>query len=132
MLQDIPNTLTKYKSEYVYLFSVIDKFKNDGYPNDRMYLMPNVVRRFLEIYTLTKLPGNTDEIDNRLRILYPDKITELKILHNFSHFTSFDRITRHNELILRMPDLIDDLYKILDADPQHFQSLKEGIKNDRL
>ena len=131
-LINIPSTLSKYKSEYVYLFSEIDKFKNDGFTGDRLYLMPNIVRRFLEIYTLMKLPGNTDEIDNRIKILFSNRISELKILHNFSHFTSFDRATRHSELILRMQDIIGDLYTILDADPQHFQSLKAGSKNDRL
>lgn len=129
---DIPKSLSKYKSEYVYLFSEIDKFKNDAYPDDRAYMMPNIVRRFLEIYTLMKLPGNTDEIDNRIRILFSERISELKILHNFSHFSSFERITRHSELILRMQDIIDDIYAILDADPQHFQSLKEGIKKDKI
>lgn len=129
---NIPKSLSKYKSEYVYLFSEIDRFKNDGYPDDRAYMMPNIVRRFLEIYTLMKLPGNTDEIDNRIKILFADKIVELKILHNFSHFTSFNGIIRHNELIMRIQDIIDDLYTLLEKDPQHFNSLKEGIKNDRL
>lgn len=125
---DIPKSLSKYKSEYVYLFSEIDKFKNDGYPDDRAYMMPNIVRRFLEIYTLMKLPGNTDEIDNRIKLLFADRIVELKILHNFSHFTSFDRVTKHTELILRIQDVIEDLYKILAEDELHYQSLQEGIR----
>lgn len=125
---DIPKSLSKYKSEYVYLFSEIDKFKNDGYPDDRAYMMPNIVRRFLEIYTLMKLPGNTDEIDNRIKLLFADRIVELKILHNFSHFTSFDRVTRHTELVLRIQDVIEDLYKILSEDAMHYQSLLDGIR----
>lgn len=125
---DIPKSLSKYKSEYVYLFSEIDKFKNDGYPDDRSYMMPNIVRRFLEIYTLMKLPGNTDEIDNRIKLLFAERLVELKILHNFSHFTSFERVTRHSELVLRIQDVIEDLYKILEADVLHFQSLKDGIR----
>ena len=125
---DIPKSLTKYKSEYVYLFSEIDKFKNDNFPEDRVYMMPNIIRRFLEIYTLMKLPGNTDEIDNRIKILFSERLFELKILHNFSHFTSFDRVTKHSELVLRIPDIIEDLYKILDADKVHLDSLKEGIR----
>ena len=125
---NIPKSLTKYKSEYVYLFSEIDKFKNEGFPEDRIYMMPNIIRRFLEIYTLMKLPGNTDEIDNRIKILFSERLFELKILHNFSHFTSFDRVTKHSELVLRIPDIIEDLYKILDADKVHLDSLKEGIR----
>ena len=125
---DMPKSLSRYKSEYVYLFSEIDKFKNDGYPDDRAYMMPNIVRRFLEIYTLMKLPGSTDEMDNRIKILFADKIVELKILHNFSHFTSFDRVTRHTELVLRIQDVIEDLYKILSEDARHYQSLLDGIR----
>ena len=125
---NIPKSLSNYKSEYVFLFSEINRFKEDGYPEDRAYMMPNIVRRFLEIYTLMKLPGNTDEIDNRIKILFADRIVELKILHNFSHFTSFDRVTRHSDLVLRIQDVVEDLYKILSSDTKHFESLKEGIK----
>lgn len=124
---NIPKALSTFKSEYVYLFSEIESFKKDGYPVDRAYMMPNIVRRFLEIYTLIKLPGNKDEIDNRIRILFEDKFGELKILHNFSHFTSLERVTRHSELILRIQDVIEDLYKILEKDATHLESLREGI-----
>lgn len=129
VIENIPKALSTYKSEYVYLFSEIEKFKNENYPEERAYIMPNIVRRFLEIYTLMKLPGNRNEIDNRLKILFEDKFSELKILHNFSHFTSFDRATKHSELILRIRDVIEDLYKILENDTAHLESLREGIKN---
>ena len=54
-------------------------------------------------------------------------ISELKILHNFSHFTSFDRATKHSELVFRIQDVIEDLYKILENDEPHLNSLREGI-----
>lgn len=129
VIENIPKALSTYKSEYVYLFSEIEKFKNENYPEERAYIMPNIVRRFLEIYTLMKLPGNRNEIDNRLKILFEDKFSELKILHNFSHFTSFDRATKHSELILRIRDVIEDLYMILENDTAHLDSLREGIKS---
>ena len=88
--------------------------------------MPNVIRRFLEIYTLIKLPGNKDEIDNRVKILIGD-VNELKILHTFSHFTSFERITQHSALIFRLEDIISDLYILLSKDSTHLSSLYEGI-----
>lgn len=127
VIVNIPKALSKYKSEYVYLFYEIERFKKDNSPEERMYMMPNIIRRFLEIYTLMKLPGNTDEVDNRLKILFDGKI-ELKILHTFSHFTSFERATKHSELILKMPDILNDLYTILNNDPDHLKSLQEGIK----
>lgn len=126
LIQNLPKTLSKYNSEYIYLFSEIDRFKDDHFPEDRAYMMPNVVRRFLEIYTLIKLPGNVDQIDNRIKILVGD-INELKILHNFSHFTSFERATRHTELIFKTEDIINDVYILLGKDEGHLSSLFEGI-----
>ena len=46
----------------------------------------------------------------------------------FSHFTSFERATKHSELILKMPDILNDLYEILNNDPKHLKSLQDGIK----
>ena len=127
IITPMPKAFGKCKSEYVYLFSEIDKFKTGGCQEEDGYLMPNIIRRFLEIYTLIKLPGNRDEIDNRIKILYPN-FDELKILHNFSHFTSFERVVKHSEIIQKLPDIIEDLYKILEQDKKHLDSLYEGIK----
>ena len=126
LIQSMPKSLSKYNSEYVYLFYEIEQFQTDNYPEDKSYSMPNIIRRFLEIYTLIKLPGNTEEIDNRVKILIGD-VNELKILHNFSHFTSFERVTKHNELIFKLEDVITDLFKLLSKDNEHLQSLYEGI-----
>ena len=127
IITQMPKAFGKCKSEYVYLFSEINKFKTGGCQEEDGYLMPNIIRRFLEIYTLIKLPGNRDEIDNRIKILYPN-FDELKILHNFSHFTSFERVVKHNEIIQKLPDIVEDLYKILEQDKTHLDSLYEGIK----
>lgn len=123
---NIPKTFGKYKSEYVFLFSEIYNFHRDGCPEDKSYCMPNIIRRFLEIYTLIKLPGNNDEIDNRIKTLIGE-VSELKILHNFSHLTSFERACKHSELILKIPDIVDDVLVFIKKDVAHFNSLCEGI-----
>ncbi|WP_301380279.1 AAA family ATPase [Bacteroides caecimuris] len=122
----LPKSFSNYNSEYLFLFDEICEFKDKGCPEDRSYLMPNVIRRFLEIYTLIKLPGNKDEIDNRVKLLIGD-VNELKILHYFSHFTSPERITKHTELVLKIPDLVDDLFVLLRKDEVHFNSLLSGV-----
>jgi len=127
IITQMPKAFGKCKSEYVYLFSEIDKYKKGGCQEEDGYLMPNIIRRFLEIYTLIKLPGNHDEMDNRIKILYPN-FDELKILHNFSHFTSFERVVKHSEIIQKLPDIVKDLYKILEHDKTHLDSLYEGIR----
>mgnify|MGYP002521504309 CR=1 FL=1 len=137
LITNMPKCYADYNSEYVYLFSEINKAKvikdglNEGelFPEDNFYILPNVIRRFLEIYTLIKLPGNKGEIDDRIKDLMGDSVNELKILHNFSHFTSFERTTKHNELLSNIPDILDDVYKLLNKDPQHLKSLEEGIQD---
>jgi wobble nucleotide-excising tRNase len=123
---NMPKALSKYNSEYVYLFSEIINYKELGFPVDKGYMMPNVIRRFLEMYTLSRLPGNTDEIDNRVKILI-EGITELKILHTFSHLTAIERMMKHNELLLRIEDIVSDLLLLLSKDPAHLESLYDGI-----
>lgn len=126
IIENIPKSLSKYNSEYVYLFSEIYSFKEENYPENKSYMMPNIIRRFLEIYTLIKLPGNSDEIDNRVKILIGE-VNELKVLHTFSHFTDFQRVTQHNGLIFRLNEIVDDIFTLLNKDPQHYKSLKQGI-----
>lgn len=135
-LINLPKTFSKYNSEYLYLFSEIYSYYKSGCPEDMSYMMPNVVRRFLEIYTRIKLPGNKDEIDNRIKLLMGHGVNELKVLHNFSHFTSLERVLKHSEIILRLPDIVEDLLKLIQRDENHYNSLLEGIevssKDDRM
>ncbi len=124
----LPKSIKSFKSEYIYLFSIIYEFYQSGCSEDNknLILMPNAIRRFLEIYTLLKIPGSTDEVDNRVKLLIGEP-NELKILHHFSHFTSFEKVSRHDELIMKLPDLTSDLITLLEKDPTHFESLKSAI-----
>jgi wobble nucleotide-excising tRNase len=128
IIEKMPSSLASYKSEYIYLFSLIyDFFESDcSIQNPNYILMPNAVRRFLEIYTLIKLPGNKGEIDSRIVELVGD-VNELKILHHFSHFTSFEKATRHDELILRLPEVVADVFTLLGNDMTHYESLCTAI-----
>jgi wobble nucleotide-excising tRNase len=127
-LINLPSSLTSFKSEYVYLFSIIYDFYESkcSEENTHFILMPNAIRRFLEIYTLIKLPGNTGEIDSRVKELVGD-VSELKLLHHFSHFTTFEKATKHDELILRLPELTEDIFILLKKDTPHYTSLCQAI-----
>lgn len=127
-LQILPKSLKKYKSEYAYLFELIYSFYESGCQESdvNLVLLPNAIRRFLEIYTLMKLPHSTDQVDNRIRALYPDH-GELKNLHHFSHFTSFEKLTKHDELLMNIPKAVNELIEILEYDLTHYASLKTAI-----
>lgn len=125
-LDVLPTTLMLYKSEYIYLFSEIYTFYENGCPADFNTLIPNIIRRFLEMYTLTRLPGSCGEIDDRISELVGG-INEIKILHQFSHLNELDRIGKHSELILRISDIINEVFLLLEKDITHYQSLLEAI-----
>lgn len=127
-LTELPKSL-RLKSEYVYLFQILYKFYKEGCKteDENLILMPNALRRFFEIYTLMKLPDSTGEIDSRINILLGGT-TNLKVLHHFSHFTTFEKATRHDELIMILPDAMEELMALLKQDNLHFESLKRAIK----
>ncbi|MET3683474.1 wobble nucleotide-excising tRNase [Alkalibacillus flavidus] len=123
-IQDMPKHLQRNRSEYVYLFSIIYKYYNNDFDanDENLILLPNAIRRFLEIYTLIKLPGAEGGVDERLKQLGIEQ-NQLKILHHLSHFTSVDNLTKHDELLMILPDTVDELINMLRNDRVHFDSL---------
>lgn len=124
----LPSRLRKTKSEYVFLYELLHEFHERGCSmNDDIFLLiPNAIRRFLEIYSLAKLPGTNTEIDQRLDILMGG-VHQLKVLHHFSHFNTLEKITKHDELIMLVPDAVQELMQLLQKDPLHHSSLIEAI-----
>lgn len=128
-IQQLPKTIEQYKSEYIYLFDLIFSYYEKGcQENDQnLILLPNAVRRFLEIYTLTKIPDSTGEVDSRLNELLGEP-NQLKTLHYFSHFTSFEKIRKHDEMILNLPEAVKELFHLLEKDEKHLESLKRAVR----
>ncbi|MGE0569156.1 MAG: AAA family ATPase, partial [Bacteroidia bacterium] len=127
-IQPMPNSIKLYKSEYVYLFDIIFNFHKNGCQetDEKFILMPNALRRFLEMYTLMKLPHTRDEFDNRVSELVGEG-NQLKFLNHFSHFTTFEKLTKHDELIMNLPNACQELIDLLGKDEGHFNSLKRAI-----
>lgn len=127
-ISDLPISLSRYKSEYIYLFKLIYDYhdkKQRGEDTDEI-LIPNALRRFLEIYTLMKIPSEPDSVENRINELVDD-VNQFKLLNHFSHFTTFEKATRHDELIMILPDACNQLFDLLDKDQTHYLSLKKSI-----
>lgn len=124
----LPKSLSKYKSEYVYLFELLYKYyKANGNANESEdILIPNALRRFLEIYTLMKIPNETGSVENRINELVDD-VNQFKLLNHFSHFTTFEKFTKHDELLMILPDACKELFNLLKLDQLHYSSLKKSI-----
>lgn len=128
VLKGLNKALKRYKSEYIYLFSLIYNYKQEIENGGEVYdiLIPNALRRFLEIYTLMKIPNEPDSVENRI-VQLVDNVNNFKTLNHFSHFTTFEKATRHDELIMVLPTACNELFKLLELDEKHFEALKKAI-----
>jgi wobble nucleotide-excising tRNase len=124
----LPKSLSKYKSEYIYLFELIYNYykSNEDCNESDDILIPNALRRFLEIYTLMKIPSEPDSVENRINELVDD-VNQFKLLNHFSHFTTFEKLTKHDELLMILPEACKELFKLLEHDETHYNSLKKSI-----
>lgn len=59
-IDKLPHVLLKNTSEYAYLFSMVMAGISDSADHDRLFLLPNAVRRVLEVFASYKAPHRTD------------------------------------------------------------------------
>jgi len=132
-LTNMPDSLSKYSSEYHFLFNVINEFHTnpDKVDHTVLMLLPNAIRRFVELYTFSKYPGNIDStVDQRAdRIFGPEKSKRiLKVLHYFSHANNIERLAENSELIFDIEAAVNDLFDTLKTnDPLHMEALEASI-----
>jgi wobble nucleotide-excising tRNase len=128
-LKNIPLLMDKYKSEYVYLFSVINDFKNGPSMDFQMlYNLPNIMRRFLEAYTSFKIPKSAG-LEKKLRILIEDPI-KLERINKFvqqnSHTSSINSGIKFPNLT-EVTDIIELIFEMITLkDSDHFTYLLEA------
>jgi wobble nucleotide-excising tRNase len=127
-IEKLPDVYNDYQSEYQYLFSEIAKFNQNSQQNisSELFLMPNILRRFVEMYTLTKYPS-TDEVDTRADKIFGTEKSKriLKPLHYFSHFNNIDRISKQSEFLVDIGSACKELLKhIKTKDKLHFEALQ--------
>jgi len=127
----LPKIYDSFASEYHYLFNEIvlfDKEQNKG-NSEKLLLIPNILRRFVEMYTLTKYPSD-DPFDERAIEVF-GKIESkriLKPLHYFSHFDNIDRIGKQSDLIADLPFACSTLIKVIkENDNIHYKALLKAI-----
>lgn len=126
-IKPLPNIYDKYSSEYHYLFKEIYEFSKLRSPlkADKILTIPNTLRRFLEMYTLTKYPVS-ENVDRRAEHIFTPEISKriCKPFHYFSHLDNIDRIGKKSEFIADIPDACKTLInQIKKKDKMHFDAL---------
>ena len=134
-LEDMPASLARYQSEYHFLFEVIHRFYEapDKTVHEVLMLLPNAMRRFIELYTYSRLPGpkDSEQVDERAEILFGVERAKriLKIFHYFSHGNTLDRFAGNNELIFDLEHAVKDLVDaITETDKPHMDALMAATR----
>lgn len=131
---DMPASLARYQSEYHFLFDLVYRFHEapDKMDHAILMLLPNAIRRFIELYTYSRLPGAMNQtVDQRAEILFGAERSKriLKIFHYFSHANTIDRLAGNNELIFNTENAVRDLMDaITQTDKQHMDALISSIQ----
>lgn len=130
---NMPSSMFRYSSEYHFLFDILHQFQKapDKTEFNVLMLLPNAVRRFVELYTFSKYPGVRGlTVDQRAdRIFGPEKSKRiLKVLHYFSHANNIERLAENNELIFDIEAAINELIETIRAsDPLHMEALEAAV-----
>ncbi len=134
VIENLPSTLEKYKSEYNYLFAILKNFSesNSQHEFEQLFLLPNILRRFFEMYLFMKYPdGNRFKdkakkyFDNSKEI---QKNRALKIMDEYSHEENIEHSLRFPD-IQELIEAVDFVLWILkEKDKEHFDALEESIR----
>ena len=93
-ISNMPNELEKFKSEYHYLFSILyDFYSNPVSDHNKLYLLPNLARRFLEAYLGFKIPIHAG-LHSKLKKFINDETKKdkiIKFLDQYSHNNALPR-----------------------------------------
>lgn len=128
-IEDLPDVLKKYSSEYVYLFGRIVCFReNPSVDFDQLYDLPNIVRKILETYCQFRFQK---EFKRSGKLLF-DNISEYTRVYKFVNHRSHSRI----DGALQFPELSEcreiveiTLDTIKNKDREHYDSITEKINH---
>jgi wobble nucleotide-excising tRNase len=129
VIKNLPKTLRSHKSEYAHIFTILKEY-NDSDTKDTFefkILLPNALRRFLELYTLFKYPKGFCEVDDRMKMIFsPDDgvFHNTKLYHWFSHQNQFEKVAYHDGKIILIDDAINEVMKYIEEkDKLHWAGL---------
>jgi wobble nucleotide-excising tRNase len=133
IIEDLPNVLQNYKSEYNYLFKVIKDFYDsvNKVNYDLIYLLPNILRRFFEAYLFLKYPDGESFKTKANNFLQEEDFSTrqsvLKLMDEYSH-------EQNPEHSLKFPDIEEVitavsfiLETIKNKDKVHYEALCRSL-----
>lgn len=127
-IEHLPTTFKDYNSEYVSIFHILSDFNKLADKSTFPYtvLLPNAMRRFLELYTAMKYPSSKS-VDSRVKAVFTSDdgtYHRVKLLHWFSHQNQFEKVQQHDDKLLQIEEAIKDLMEHIEIkDELHWKGL---------
>lgn len=126
-LEDTPNLLRKYKSEYQFIFEQLHKFSSSQTPSlHEAYTAPNLLRKFLEAYLGFQKPC-ISQWSRKLDLLFDTDVerTEIqKFSDDASHLQGLNRALQHPNFIANAQNTVKKVIQALKAkDLPHYTSM---------
>lgn len=133
-LVPLPAVILKFKSEYHFLFSIVYQFYSNPKPDEDLYNLPNLVRRYLESFLGFKIPRSAG-LNKKLPELIDNEVHRARVwkfINQYSHNSSLPRSLNFPEF-----DECAEVIKIVveavrNKDPEHFDILVEEGKWQKL
>jgi len=121
-----------FESEYNYLFTLINEQAGlnaaDGESQVQFLLLPNAARKFLETYTLSKIPVNVGVEKRAVKLFGEEAIEIVKFLHHHSHQESVDGLGHHDGSIFNLNTVCKEIITWLQTNDQmHYEALTGSI-----
>lgn len=127
IIEELPQELKKYDSEYEYFFHQLYEFNQDN-TNADIYLIGHCARRFLDKYLEYKIPNNQTPLDKLIKYIkeIDEDITKYTILYRIIN----DESHVHPEVLFDKSYLINAISLLLDTikkyDKLHYDTLIES------
>lgn len=127
----LPQELKNYKSEYIFLFSLLNKFNlNPTLDVGFRVIMPNVARRFLEAYLSFRNPGKTG-LTQKMNMLFTedtDRFLVFKFTNEYSHNDQINQRTFYLPELQECIEVVTLIFKRLEEkDKIHYDALMDNI-----
>ena len=127
MLEDTPNLIRKYKSEYQFVFEQLHRFSSLQSPTlHEAYTSPNLLRKFLEAYLGFKKPC-VSKWSSKLDLLFDadvDRVEIQKFADDASHLQGLSRALQQPNFISNAQNIVRKSIQALKAkDLLHYTSM---------
>lgn len=130
VIEDLPNILKGYDSEYIYLFSrIMDFIETPNSDYDQLYDLPNILRKLLDIYLSFKYQAEFKNIGHEI-FGDPDYGRVYKLINHESH-ARIDGLMQPSDLAEYQSVVKLVIDRIKKDDPIHYESVTKKIKNSK-